>query len=513
MKRIFLIFILFICINLSSQTYRKFVYDVNDEYSYHNCYHSIVLDDGNIVLLDYLLKGQEYDRAGYTLLKLDRRVNVLIDKEIIDLHSLYDSVYIDNIVSLTYSSFLVNNPIEENSNMYITFYKNPSTGFYHYHALCFDDDLNYTKTIDEALHIDSINISSLKVMLDHNNDLVFCISNSMQNNYILLKTDIYGKMKLVKRTDIVPTNYKIYNKSLFMCEQDDTKYGLFLKNEGYNEYGYQLAGYEVFTFDENFKQTGQNNIYQFDIPSLSHTVRLDSDAYVAQIIKLKDGNFALISGGYTPTKDILILLKLDKDFNVINYDAVGMSPHEENCNHYAQYHPLVECESGSLYVTFLIDDGTRSKWSGVVKRYDKDINLLWETTFKETSAILDPIIRTSLVLDDGNLAITGIETGTYHDHSVVCYVFKNNGAYIPENDDSTRPYSFYPNPASNTINIRFSPDVNVEKVEIYGMDGKMYHEQNFNMETININSLSNGIYMMKVVLDNGNTYTDKIAVK
>ena len=87
---------------------------------------------------------------------------------------------------------------------------------------------------------------------------------------------------------------------------------------------------------------------------------------------------------------------------------------------------------------------------------------------------------------------------------------------MPLNVDESmelRPYSFYPNPTSDVINIHYSPDVNVEKVEIYGMDGKMYHEQNFNMETININSLSNGIYMMKVVLDNGNTYTDKIAVK
>ncbi|MBO5848212.1 MAG: T9SS type A sorting domain-containing protein, partial [Bacteroidales bacterium] len=36
---------------------------------------------------------------------------------------------------------------------------------------------------------------------------------------------------------------------------------------------------------------------------------------------------------------------------------------------------------------------------------------------------------------------------------------------------------------------------------------------NFNLETVNINSLSNGVYMMKVVLDNGTTFNDKIVVK
>jgi len=55
--------------------------------------------------------------------------------------------------------------------------------------------------------------------------------------------------------------------------------------------------------------------------------------------------------------------------------------------------------------------------------------------------------------------------------------------------------------------------VNCEKVEIFSIDGKLCHAQNFNFNTIDINTLSSGIYMMKVSLSNGNSYTDKIVVR
>ena len=93
------------------------------------------------------------------------------------------------------------------------------------------------------------------------------------------------------------------------------------------------------------------------------------------------------------------------------------------------------------------------------------------------------------------------------------FIINNNESIVNENINYFRPYSFYPNPTSDVLNIRYSPDVNAEKVEIYGMDGKLYREQNFNMETINVNDLSSGIYMMKVLLDNGETFTEKIVIK
>ena len=92
-------------------------------------------------------------------------------------------------------------------------------------------------------------------------------------------------------------------------------------------------------------------------------------------------------------------------------------------------------------------------------------------------------------------------------------VMDKDGKPLNIEESLVLPYSFYPNPADNEICLSMSPDVNCEKVEIYGMDGKLYHQQNFNLNTVNISNLTNGIYMMKVTLDNGNTYTEKVVVR
>ena len=92
-------------------------------------------------------------------------------------------------------------------------------------------------------------------------------------------------------------------------------------------------------------------------------------------------------------------------------------------------------------------------------------------------------------------------------------IFQPDGVSTPEYSVVIRPYSFYPNPAEDKIHMRISPDMNCEKVEIFGLDGKLYHEQNFNLETICTDGLATGIYMMKVRLSNGESYTEKLIKK
>ena len=71
-------------------------------------------------------------------------------------------------------------------------------------------------------------------------------------------------------------------------------------------------------------------------------------------------------------------------------------------------------------------------------------------------------------------------------------------------------FSLYPNPAKDIVNIEFSPDVNPQLVEIYSLDGKMAASQNFNLNTINVAGLNAGVYLMKITMDNGNVFTERI---
>ena len=178
------------------------------------------------------------------------------------------------------------------------------------------------------------------------------------------------------------------------------------------------------------------------------------------------------------------------------------------------------CDDGSVYVNYI----KREMDTGINKLYvayvDNNLNTQWNVDIYTTcpNALWgSPVTYSSCVRKNGGVIICGWGDFTCNENSMSFFplvlIVDNNGTVISENPNNNRPYSFYPNPANDVINISFSPDVNVEKVEIYGLDGKLYHEQNFNMETISVNSLSNGIYMMKVILDNGTTFNDKIVVK
>jgi|GEM_PF-2703867 len=64
----------------------------------------------------------------------------------------------------------------------------------------------------------------------------------------------------------------------------------------------------------------------------------------------------------------------------------------------------------------------------------------------------------------------------------------------------------YPNPTHSVIRINGS---NVESIEIYGLDGKVYASYQNPGNEVNISSLRNGLYMFKGRI-NGKSYSQKI---
>lgn len=80
-------------------------------------------------------------------------------------------------------------------------------------------------------------------------------------------------------------------------------------------------------------------------------------------------------------------------------------------------------------------------------------------------------------------------------------------------DESKSDFSYYPNPVKNTLTI--NAEKNVKSIDIYNMTGQTVFNQKLisNNSTFNISSLTAGIYMVKVVLENGQVETFKIIKK
>lgn len=205
----------------------------------------------------------------------------------------------------------------------------------------------------------------------------------------------------------------------------------------------------------------------------------------------------------------LQLTKFNKEYDVVDYERIAFRPMNSNGNHFHvnMCKSILEDNYGNIYLIWI-----NAESGYVISFLNTELDLIWECTFINPSGGEVVQLYDAFITENNTLVIWGdyikFDIGYYG----VCYIV-NNEHISTEECNYSRPYSFYPNPADSEIRISFSQDVNCEKVEIYGIDGKLYHEQNFNFNSIDISSLSNGIYMMKVTLNNGNTYTEKVVVK
>ena len=91
--------------------------------------------------------------------------------------------------------------------------------------------------------------------------------------------------------------------------------------------------------------------------------------------------------------------------------------------------------------------------------------------------------------------------GIIHDDGVVG---------TPEAEAFIRPYLFFPNPAQDQLHLQYSPDVKPDKVELYDLQGRLVRTQSEGIESINLQGLAPGQYLMKVTLEDGKTYSDKV---
>lgn len=80
----------------------------------------------------------------------------------------------------------------------------------------------------------------------------------------------------------------------------------------------------------------------------------------------------------------------------------------------------------------------------------------------------------------------------------------SNDSFTNEND-----YKVFPNPVQNELNIQ--SDSEIEKIEIYSLEGKLMLQSN--AKIINVHSLENGIYILKITDFNGHKKIKKIIKK
>ena len=70
--------------------------------------------------------------------------------------------------------------------------------------------------------------------------------------------------------------------------------------------------------------------------------------------------------------------------------------------------------------------------------------------------------------------------------------------------------TLFPNPAQDLLRMQYSPDVKPAQVELYDLQGRLVRTQSQGLESINLQGLVPGQYLMQVTLEEGKSYSDKV---
>lgn len=495
MKRIIFILALLLPISIFAQDYRLFERIANDEYGTHYCEHSITTN-GNIILVEQCL---EYDNGwvakGINILKVNSQAELI------------DSTFVA-FTDYTSFSMLFENPHENDNYIFADFVYNQEEGISYYKGIMFDDDLNITQQINVPVDIEQFRGYNYRYFIDEiSNDIIICYKIPNEYRYIYFRMDVYGEVKAYEESNLIDyEKMDMVTHPFFIYNQEPLQYGCYFRNciyEGnlviYN------GSISMVILDENMNLLDLKRMHSFEGTSFFNGS--------VQIKGLRDNTILIAAPVSRANSFYMQLTKFDQDLNQLDYyrsSPIGSVDELKN-------DAIVECDDGSIYLMWTGEDRDSTPWRYwfEIARFNNELDLLWENHIEVTNPLF-PIIYSASELDEGNMAACGagsLNDPNVSDYTTVAYIFNNNGVSVSELSSSDNPFTLYPNPAGDNVSVRFAEGAGCEMVEIYSLDGRRCHAQNFNLESIDLSGLSSGVYMMKVVMNNGEVFTEKIAVK
>ena len=84
---------------------------------------------------------------------------------------------------------------------------------------------------------------------------------------------------------------------------------------------------------------------------------------------------------------------------------------------------------------------------------------------------------------------------------------------VAEIDGFNSQYELYPNPADDRLVLKLADEHKCENVAIYSIDGRMLKSQDSDFENIDVSALTRGVYFVRIRLQEGSVFTEKIVIK
>ena len=172
---------------------------------------------------------------------------------------------------------------------------------------------------------------------------------------------------------------------------------------------------------------------------------------------------------------------------------------------------------GDLYLVYREPSPQGPTMSAV--KMDRNLNVKWKRYCYDPNELkVDPhqgwfsdILRD----EEGNekgIYIAGYSSSQTAPYSGQFYFFLTDDDPLETNEGEIkiRPYIYYPNPVQDRLSLKYSPDVQPQAIELYDLQGRLVCSQTTSFETLSLEGLAAGQYVLKVTLENGKVFTDKV---
>ena len=360
-----------------------------------------------------------------------------------------------------------------------------------------DKDLNITDEteIDIADTLDMRIITSSDYFFDTNDDLIVSYRSNQKVHVYRIGLDWTVKdRKRLEGLDENTGTVQVRHTGLY-GRPSSLYYFLCTRQEGYGTYAPK-----AYFIDSTF-----NVFDSHSYPKLvfeGSTILLYNHSEMQEHISpLSDSAYLLVTRGAKTVnpQESVVLAKLDHDHN-----PIGIRMFTEGTYNISPIWTTV-MDDGTIYHSYMTDADAPNRL--VLVRLDANLNVLWARYFLEPDMFHWGTCMT--VLSDGRVAVGSYRYGE-NPGSVSVVIVKDNYDGLEERSFLVRPYTYYPNPAKDALHLEYSPDVTPKQIELYDLQGRLVRTQRNGLESLHMEGLASGTYTMRVTLEEGKSYTDKV---
>ena len=141
-----------------------------------------------------------------------------------------------------------------------------------------------------------------------------------------------------------------------------------------------------------------------------------------------------------------------------------------------------------------------------VARLDGDLNVNWNLRLPGDQWNYG--YRHSLkVLQNGDIAAGFVSMRNSADR---LYLYIIHDGYDAITETTERPFKLYPNPVKDQLTLRFDDGDEPESVELYDLAGRLVGTKPNGLESIDMNAMSSGVYMLRLTMKDGTIYHEKV---